>query len=224
MKVTLKHRILEQFSAPIKFFSHHHVYDLVPIIMPSTSRRTLALAKLRKEIREFEEEQSFKLLFDEDPLDVVDLLLDDGLQQKYERLSSQRFHYRTQQYRNSDSWRIFKEDLMDSSSPDCWLNDSEFRTKYGMCRESFWKLHDLIKDHKLFSNEGKKRKQIPSEYQLMVLLAFLRIEGDGMSDKKARSMFRLSCGAAKLYKDRVSTVIVETLFKKTVFWPDETER
>ena len=61
--------------------------------MPRTSRRTLALAKLRQEIREFEEEQSFKLLFDDDPLDVVDLLIEDDLKQKYERLNSQRFQH-----------------------------------------------------------------------------------------------------------------------------------
>ena len=62
---------------------------------------------------------------------------------------------------------------------------------------------------------------MPSEYQVLVLLAFLRTEGDGMSDKKSRALFRLSSGAAKCCKERVAKAIVELLYSKTVFWPDE---
>jgi hypothetical protein len=60
---------------------------------------------------------------------------------------------------------------------------------------------------------------MPSEYQLLVLLAFLRTEGDGMSDKKSRALFRLSSGAAKCCKDCVAKAIVELLYNKTVFGP-----
>ena len=45
--------------------------------MPTTTQRTIALENLRKEIEEFEEEQSLKLLFGEDPLDIYDLLFED---------------------------------------------------------------------------------------------------------------------------------------------------
>ena len=45
--------------------------------MPTTTQRTIALENLRKEIEKFEEEQSLKLLFDEDPLDIYDLLFED---------------------------------------------------------------------------------------------------------------------------------------------------
>jgi hypothetical protein len=176
------------------------------------------LAQLREEIRIFQEEQLFKLLIDEDPLDEDDLLYEDDLQQRYEEVAARRFYTRSTKYRNSNAHKIFEEDLNGT-----WLNESEFRTKYAMTMESFWKLHDLIKDHRVFSQKGK-RKQLPSEYQLMVLLAFLRTEGDGMSDKKVRSVFCLSCGAAKKYKDHVITAIIETLYQKTVFWPDKTER
>jgi hypothetical protein len=60
---------------------------------------------------------------------------------------------------------------------------------------------------------------MPSEFQLMVLLAFLWTEGDGMS-----ALFRLSTGAAKDSKDRAATAIVEVLYSKTVFWPDKEEQ
>jgi hypothetical protein len=65
---------------------------------------------------------------------------------------------------------------------------------------------------------------MPSEFQLMVLLAFLWTEGDGMSDKKDCALFCLSTGAAKDSKDCVAKAIVEVLYSKTVFWPDKEER
>jgi hypothetical protein len=66
---------------------------------------------------------------------------------------------------------------------------------------------------------------MPSEFQLMVLLAFLWTKGDGMSDKKACALFLLSTGAAKDSKDCAAKAIVEVLvYSKTVFWPDKEEQ
>ncbi len=46
---------------------------------------------------------------------------------------------------------------------------------------------DLIKDHKVF--QSKKKQQAPVEHQLMTLLCFLGTEGNGMSDRRGRSVF-----------------------------------
>ena len=187
-------------------------------LMPRLSLRKRRLAELKDDIHWFTEEQELNLLFDEDPSSVDDLLLIEAdLKDRYNHLCAQRFLARQQTYRRGNSWQIFKEDLLESSNRQCWLNESEFRLKYGMLRVSFWKLHELIKGHKVFRVKGTKRQQMPSEFQLMVLLAFLRTEGDGMSDKKARALFRLSTGAAKDSKDRVAKAIVEVLYSKTVF-------
>jgi hypothetical protein len=124
-------------------------------------------------------------------------------------------------FRCGNSWQIFKEDLLELSKPQCWLNNFEFKLKYGMLRVSFWKLHELIKGHKVFRVKGTNRQQMPSEFQLMVLLAFLWTKGDGMSDKKARALFCLSTGADKDSKDCVAKAIVEVLYSKTVFWLDQ---
>ena len=192
--------------------------------MPTTSERHRLLEELRKGIRHYREKQSFNILMDLDPFDVKDLLAAADLEDKFNRLASERYFCRNRTYRCGNSWQIFQEDLVESSRSGCWLNDFEFKLKYGMLRESFWKLHDLIKGHQVFRVAGTKRSQMPSEYQLLVLLAFLRTEGDGMSDKKSRALFRLSSGAAKCCKERVAKAIVELLYSKTVFWPDEEER
>ena len=69
-----------------------------------------------------------------------------------------------------------------------------------MTRSSFWLIVGIIKDHPVFK-EGL-RKQAPVEHQLMMLLCFLGTEGNGMSDQKGRSVFRLGKGTVSLVKDR----------------------
>jgi hypothetical protein len=193
-------------------------------VMTRITPRQRRLAELQEDIRWFKEEQEFKLLCDDDPFDDLDLLLEADLKDRYNHLSSQRFIACKGTYCCGNSWQIFKEDLLESSNRRCWLNDFEFKLKYGMLRVSFWKLHELIKGHEVFRVKGTKQRQMLSEFQLMVLLAFLWTKGNGMSDKKARSLFCLSTGAAKDSKDRVAKAMVEVLYSKTVFWPDEEER
>ena len=46
----------------------------------------------------------------------------------------------------------------------CWLKPIEFKAKYGMDRESFWKLHGMISSYDGFSKrESRGRKQIASQ-------------------------------------------------------------
>jgi hypothetical protein len=55
-------------------------------------------------------------------------------------------------------------------------------------------------------------------------LCFLGTEGNGMSDRKSRSWFRLGKGTVRLYKDRVVQAILDCLFEDSVKWPDVDER
>jgi hypothetical protein len=169
-------------------------------VMTRITPRQRCLAELQEDICWFKEEQEFKLLCDDDPFDDLDLLLEADLKDRYNHLCSQGFIAHKGTYCCGNSWQIFKEDLLESSNRWCWLNDFEFKLKYGMLRVSFWKLHDLIKGHKVFRVKGTKQQQMPPEFQLMVLLAFLWTKGDGMSDKKARSLFRLSTGEPRTLK------------------------
>ena len=114
---------------------------------------------------------------------------------------------------------IFQEDLDLKSS---WLNEAEFKDKSRMTRSSFWLIVELIKDHRVF--HSNKRRQAPVEHQLMTLLCFLGTEGNGMSDRKGRSVFRLGKGTIRLYKDRVVQAILDCLFEDSIKWPDVDER
>jgi hypothetical protein len=58
----------------------------------------------------------------------------------------------------------------------------------------------------------------------MTFLCFLGTEGNGMSDRKARGVFRLGKGTVTMYKDRVVKAIIACMFEEYVTWPDEEER
>ena len=104
--------------------------------MPTTSERHRLLEELRKGIRHYREKQSFNILMDLDPFDVKDLLAAADLEDKFNRLASERYFCRNRTYRCGNSWQIFQEDLVESSRRSrCWLNDFEFKLKYGMLRE-----------------------------------------------------------------------------------------
>jgi hypothetical protein len=91
-----------------------------------------------------------------------------------------------------------------------------------MTRSSFWLIVDLIKDHTVF--QSKWRRQAPVEHQLMTLLCFLGTEGNGMGDRRGRSVFRLGKGTVTLCQDRVIQAILDCLFEDSIKWPDIDER
>jgi hypothetical protein len=112
--------------------------------------------------------------------------------------------------------------LEDLNKDSPWLNEAEFKDKYRMTRSSFWLIVDLIKDHEVF--ESKKKQQAPVEHQLMTLLCFLGVEGNGMSDRKGRSVFRAGKGTLRIYKERCIEAILDCLYEGFVKWPDPDER
>ena len=90
-----------------------------------------------------------------------------------------------------------------------WLTDEEFLHKYRMSRPSFFRILDLIKDHKLFQPKTKRgRKQAPVAHQLMVFLKFLGTEGAGSSNANQRHMFAIGYGTSGVYRKRVLKAIL----------------
>jgi hypothetical protein len=157
-----------------------------------------------------------------DPFDICDVVMEE--EAKCQFLKEERSRYSTGSrvnYRDGLASNVFAEDLREDSP---WLNEAEFKDKYRMTRSSFWLIVDLIKDHHVFQRVGKKRKQAPVEHQLMTLLCFLGTEGNGMSDRKGRSVFRMGKGTLRLYKQRTVEAILDCLFEDFVKWPDPSER
>ena len=120
-------------------------------------------------------------------------------------------------YRNrfADCDHLLKCDF--NTQPGSKYNAREFRLHYRMSQLSFYKLWNAIKDHPIFNNLKAKRKQVSSQYLLLVLLKYLGTEGDGMSNQKARAIFPSSCGSFDKMKNRVIFQIINTLDSTSLF-------
>jgi hypothetical protein len=115
----------------------------------------------------------------EDPFDIFDVLLEAEAKKQFQ--IKERLRYSTgsrTKYRDSDASLIFEEYLKEESP--WWLNNAKFKDKYCLTCSSFWLIVALIENHPVF--QSTKRKQAPVEHQLMMLLCFLGLEGNGMSD------------------------------------------
>lgn len=83
-----------------------------------------------------------------------------------------------------------------------------------MDRQSFWVLHDLIKNDPVFFNQGGSRPQRPTVYQLSVFL----IRAGGESALKTADVTGVSEGSCYDYVDRV-TKAIRRLRDRFMVWP-----
>ena len=111
-------------------------------------------------------------------------------------------------YRNrfADRDHLLKCDF--DTQPGSKYNAREFCLHYRMSRSSFYKLWSAIKDHPIFNDPKAKKKQVSSQYQLLVLLKYLGTEGDGMSNQKARAIIPGSCGSF----DKMKNIFISDFF------------
>ena len=186
--------------------------------MPRLSFRNPKVGRLFSKWTNLRRWRFFKFAMGQDPFDLTDVMLEQEAKCRFRLEEASRYSTRGK-YRNGDASTIFEEDLKEDPP---WLNDAEFKDKYRMTRSSFRLLVDLIKDHRVFKG-GPRRQQAPVEHQLMTLLCFLGTEGNGMSNRKGRSLFRVSKGTVGVYKDRVVKAILDCLFNDYVKWPDPEE-
>ncbi len=92
-----------------------------------------------------------------------------------------------------------------------------------MTCSSVWLIVDLIKEHGVFQGGGR-RKQALVEHQLLMLLCFLGMEGNSMSNWKGWSVFRVGKCTICTHKDRVIEALLDHLFEDFVKWPDPDEQ
>ena len=115
----------------------------------------------------------------------------------------------------------FEEDLLVNEDGSQWLNDSEFKMKYRMSRETLDKVTAAIENNEVFAAGTRGPKQLPVKHQLMVLLQFLGKEGE--TNESQRQTFKTSYGANSAYRDRVVQALI-ALRKEYIRWPNEDER
>ena len=194
--------------------------------MPHISKKKQFTRKLKQRLSLKNQWIKLKWFLSKQRPSVPELLLRRQLMTEIEDVEGRRYLQR-RNYRSRRERAIseFEEDLKEHDG--CWLTDEEFKTKYGVRRDSFWSIHEAIKDHPVFSRTNRDRrgrKQLKSQHQLLVLLAFLRTEGDGMSNQHGRTNFYVAYGTVDNFKDRVVTAILDVLYKDNYYWPDEAER
>ena len=145
--------------------------------MPKASRRKRLISSLlttvknrffNRVVREFE--------FDDDSLeDAYDSVYCRALS----TAQSNRYISRQKYRKSSRKEQTFAEDLQTSTaSTVAWLTDDEFKQKYRMDRESFDKVLELIKDHRVFQT-SKTKKALTVENQLIDFLV-LRVTGQAI--------------------------------------------
>ena len=211
--------------------------------MPRISRRKQYIKRLRGYLKKRMGLRLLRMAWDEldDPLEEsVDHLFAVALQ----KAQGSRYLFRIG-YRKGNSEEWFKKDLyqpelkdtedMDSNGDEeldnisceeegaAWLNDDEFLQKYRMSRSSFQKLLSKIQDHPVFHPPNAKKKQQPVAHQLMTFLKFIGTEGSGASNSNQRNTFRISRGAAEIYRRRC-TLAIRSLSKDYIYWPSPEER
>jgi hypothetical protein len=176
-----------------------HNNQPTPTTMPKLSFRNRKVGRLFKKWTDLRKWRLFKFALGEDPFDLFDVLAEHEAKCQFKVEVSSRYSTTSRAtYRNGFASRFFWEDLNEDPP---WLNDAEFKDKYQMTCCSFWLIVDLIKDHDVF--KSPRKPMAPVAHQLMTLLCFLGMEGNGMSNRKARSVFRAGKGTYSLYKDRV---------------------
>ena len=130
-----------------------------------------------------------------------------------------RYLFRHKKYRAYQGVNEFNVDLFQQ-----WMNEEEFKRKYRCSRKSFWRIVSCIENHPVFSSGDGTKQQAPVSHQLLCLLHFLGMEGNGASNQYARDVFKKGVGTHQFYRDRCVKAIFDCLFRTTVTWPDEVER
>ena len=141
------------------------------------------------------------------------------LEHEYYSISSRRYLLPRMSYRKG-----FQEDVFSRHFNSNWLNENEFLEQYRMSRNSFWFIHNLIKDHEVFQKLNKfGRIQSPVMHQLAVYLFYLGNSGSGASNLQCRNMFGIGRGTTQIWRRRCCIAIGS--FRSTyIKWPCINER
>ncbi|OAV99270.1 hypothetical protein PTTG_25330 [Puccinia triticina 1-1 BBBD Race 1] len=100
--------------------------------------------------------------------------------------------------------------------------DAVFLRWARMTQDSFYALLNKIKDHPVFMNDSNHH-QAPTEWQLLVALAHLGINGNGGSPHILREVFNISEGSIENYTNRCLRAIAD-LEEKYVRWPSAADQ
>ena len=141
---------------------------------------------------------------------------------RYEEAKSSQYHGQQKSTYRSGNVEDFLLKQLDTSDSSL-VNSRGFQICYQMNRSNFWNLHKKIKNLKVFHHTGHGRIQVKSQYQLLYFLAYLGIEGMGLSCWQTYHQFLSGQGSFDLYKELCVTAILH-LQNEAYYWPDRDKR
>ena len=155
--------------------------------MPRFSKRKRVLRKLAKACRERARSafQRYFLSIEDDNEELIDL----EFLNQFGKAKRSRYLFRPSSYRKGDINKCL-DDVLKSE----WLNDEEFLMEFRVSRTSFNLLVELIKDDEVFQPGSRGTKPAPVEFQLLVLLRYLGLSGNGSSSRRMRNLTSRSDG------------------------------
>lgn len=185
--------------------------------MPRFTKRARVIRRLEKVLSYRSKAAHLRALLNEqdDIEDDVDLMLQVQLESvRSKRYFSPRGSYRKRRYDK------FEEVLGGTNK----TNDVEFLFHYRMTRPAFWEVVAAIKDHPVFKTNRGRNKQAPPAHQLLVLLKYLGMSGNGSSNISIADHFGgIGHGTVRLYKRRAIKAVL-SLAEEVITWPNEEER
>ena len=205
-------------TAPVSLAATEHLpSQQLSSNMPKPSKRKRIISGLSRYLkRRFLLRYQRELDSDDDSLENA---VDIGVARAAASISSSRYLQRQKYRKSSRKEATFDEDLQTN-----WLTKEEFKQKYRMDRENFYKVVEKIEKHPIFNDNNRKgRKQMSVQQQLMVFLEYVGTEGDGASNNGQRNTFCVGYGSAANYRARV-TEAIRSLREDFLTWPDEDER
>jgi len=185
--------------------------------MPRFSKRKQVLRKVAKACKD-RARFAFQRLFldiEDDHEDLIDLIF----LNRFEKMKRSRYLFRPSTYRKRDIKQCLDEVLHSD-----WLNDEEFLLEFRLSRTSFHLLVDLIKDNEVFKSGSRGTKPAPVEFQLLVLLRYLGLRGNGSSNRRMKNFFRAGgSGSMENWRNNAMEAIL-CLREQVIRWPNELER
>ena len=123
--------------------------------------------------------------------------------------------------------KIFHKTLYGDPAHPEDFDSFRFQTKFlfHYCRDhpSFWRLHHLVKEHPIFmSPQHSWQVQAPSEFQLLVLLKYVGLQGIDASNTSLASHFQISIGTTEKYRKWAAQAVL-SLEADLYHWPDHLE-
>ena len=160
------------------------------------------------------------VVFDDD--DSIEDLIDLQYESYLRIVSSKRYLFRAEKYRNRNSFFNWDDCLSENSLR---FNEEEFLRHFRVSRENFWHLVSLLENHDIFKSRRRRGRRMKHHIPQHVLVFLYRLgcQGSAASDTAVANFFGIGKGTVKNFIRRVVSAI-RSLKDTYIVWPSGSEK